>query len=94
MLIVVRPYAVLRRTRRRDGAERGVAVSAKWGRRLNPADGVGSVQPGHPHIRPTRKVAWCITVPTGTDKIETQVQSQACSGCATHRALHVVLFAD
>jgi|ERR1035437_2715597 hypothetical protein len=25
---------------------------------------------GHEHIRPTRKVAWCITVPTGTAKME------------------------
>ena len=38
-LIVVRPYAVLRRTRRREGAERGAAVSATWGRRRAGAAG-------------------------------------------------------
>ena len=40
-LIVVRPYAVLRRTRRRNGAERGAAVSVTWGRRRAGAAGAG-----------------------------------------------------
>ena len=31
-LIVVHPYAVVRRTRRRGGAVRGAAVRAGWGR--------------------------------------------------------------
>ncbi len=30
---------------------------------------------GHEHIRPTRKVAWCIQVPTWTAKMEIQVRN-------------------
>ena len=46
------------------------AASGQFDRAVNPADGVGSLKQGHEHIRPTRKVAWCITVPNGTAKME------------------------
>ena len=37
---------------------------------MNPADGVGSLKHDPERIRPTRKVAWCITVLTATAKME------------------------
>jgi hypothetical protein len=43
---------------------------------------------GHEHIRPTRKVTWCITVPTGTGKMEIPVkESDAISRIRNHRRI-------
>ena len=46
---------------------------------------------GHEHIRPTRKVAWCIKVPTWTAKMEIQVQQDAVEAGANWKiiAAHV-----
>ena len=45
-------------------------ASGTCDRTMNPADGVGSLTPG-PRTRPAHaEGAWCITVPTGTAKME------------------------
>ena len=46
------------------------AASGQFDRAVNPADGVGSLKQG-PRTHPAHaEGAWCITVPTGTAKME------------------------